>query len=62
MEIAFKLTGRHAEWLIDLYALTQESATGPRFTGPSDLVRSLIEALLDDDARENAAGYANLLH
>lgn len=61
MDIAFTLKGKHAEWLLDLYALTQETAAGPRFAGPSDLARSLIEAVLDDDARDHT-GTGQLLH
>lgn len=64
MTIAFSLTGRHAEWLLDLYAWTQ-ARKGPQYAGPSELARALLQDLLEDEARDNAAiecGFGDVLH
>ena len=53
MRITFTLTDEYAQWLTALHGLTQQAPYGPRFARPDDLCRSLIEAIADDDARDN---------
>lgn len=59
MEIAFTLTGEYAGMMTSLYSIIGRAEHGPRFRDPSELCRSLIEALLDDDARDNDGAVPN---